>query len=214
MDIGQIVAELDQLEDTVKEASNITAISTRDLFIAGITVSGIALLGVFLTWHYLRKQTKYFDSHLNFLRRDTRGRMWSTLSWTTFEDGSTHKLRQSDDELTITVRILNAGFTPTLNITSWETYEMITSKENKPGAPRTTTRSWGSLPPNGFMEVSILVPTDEYVRSCMPDELFRAKITFHYTSATGNRTYNVCVDHTGGSVDVYGSASEHPDVPS
>ncbi len=212
-DIGQIVTELDQLEDVVEEASRTTADSTWRLFLIGIGVSVITLAGVFLTGHYLKKQAEHSNSHLNFLRQETRGRLWSALSWTTFEDGSTHRRRQSDEGLTVTVRILNLGSTPALNITSQETHEMITSKEDRPDKSRTTTRFWGSLSPNGFMEVPILVLTDEHTRASK-HELFRAKITFYYTAATGKTAYDIRVDYTNGSVDVQGSASEPPGTSS
>ena len=208
MDTEKIVEKLDQLDDTIGGVGTHSNYSTIALFSVGVAISLIAVLATRSNGHHLKRQADYFDSHLDFLERAARNSLQPVLSWTTLEGGSTHMIGQpSDGSKTITVRILNVGFAPALNITSIERYGM-TASEGKLKKLRTTYRSWGSLSPRGFMEVSIPVSPDEYAQSLATGGAFHAKIRLTYTTMGKEKmSRTIHVIYSSDAVDIRGSAS-------
>lgn len=84
-DASGVAKELRQLREKIDEASFHSNASTAVLFVVGLAVAIVAAFGTYKSLSYLRKQSRYFERHLEHLRKDMRIKTRPVLSWVAFE---------------------------------------------------------------------------------------------------------------------------------
>lgn len=207
-DAAGVVKELRQLQEKIDEASFHSNVSTTILFVVGLAVAAVAAFGTYQSLTHLKKQSKYFERHLEHLREDVRIKTWPVLSWIALEGKTTHTLvMRGDGSRLITIRVSNVGTASALNVKSWETCG-VSSRGHSAPAEKRFEHSWGSLPPGGFIDISVPVSAEEHARSASGEFGFVARIKVGYASVYGRGdAYEVGVEYRGGRVSVHGPVS-------
>jgi len=156
--------ELRHLRERIDEASHQSNATAAALFVVGLAVAAIAVYGTHKSLGYLGTQSRYFERHLEHLREDMRAKTWPVLSWVTIGGRLTHEIgMRADDSRLVTIRVMNVGTASALNVKSWEVCGVSDGGGGIVGERR-SVRSWGSLPPGGFMDISVLVSAKEHRR--------------------------------------------------